>query len=230
MMADWLDFAVVVGIQHYPELDRLSGPENDARAFYEWVKGQPNVVDPKLILSSQYPQSQTATDAEPTTQALRREFDHLADIAKKNNALGKGKKVGRRLYLYLAGHGFGPDLDSACLLMANATPDRTSHHVPGKPWANHFVASGYFQEVLLFMDCCRERYSTKVINIPDDLVTSGASGCRFYGFASKYMKLSKERTIGGKVRGVFTVTLLEGLRGGAATADGKVTARSLTAQ
>src|SRR3712207_3939058 len=128
----------------------------------------------------------------------------------------------------MAGHGFGPDLDSACLLMANATPNRTSYHVPGKPWANHFMASGYFEEVLLFMDCCRERYSTKVMNIPDDLVSSGASGWRFYAFASKYTKLSKEREIDGRVRGVFTVTLLQALEGGAANAEGKVTGRSLS--
>jgi hypothetical protein len=227
-MADWPDYAIVVGIERYPELDPLGGPENDARAFHAWVTGQPGVQEAKLILSSEHPATPTATGAEPTAQLLRNEFDRLADIAAKNNRENKGKKVGRRLYLYLAGHGFGPDLDSACLLMANATPNRTSNHVPGKPWANHFVASGYFDEVLLFMDCCRERYSTRVMNIPDDLVSSGASGWRFYGFASKYMKLSKERTIGEKVRGVFTVTLLNALQGGAANSEGKVTARSLS--
>ncbi len=31
------DWAIVVGIRFYPELDNLDGPENDAKAFRNWL-------------------------------------------------------------------------------------------------------------------------------------------------------------------------------------------------
>ena len=31
------DYAVVVGINHYPGLSDLKGAENDARAFQDWL-------------------------------------------------------------------------------------------------------------------------------------------------------------------------------------------------
>jgi hypothetical protein len=114
--------------------------------------------------------------------------------------------------------------------MANATQDRTRHHVPGRLWADHFFAHGYFKEVLLFLDCCRERYEATTLNGPGTTIPVPPAGARcFYGFAAKYGKLAVERMIGGQMGGVFTATLLDALTGGASEEDGRVTGETLKA-
>lgn len=221
--------AIVVGIQGYPELPpELQGPKNDAQKFFKWVTEHGGVDEQaghaKLILDPD-PLAKFATDATPTADMLKLEFDRLEDDAKKN-----GGVAGDRLYLYLSGHGFGSDLADASLLMANATQDRTRHHIPGRLWADHFYARGYFKEVLMFLDCCRERYKTSPLNGPGtDQAVPPNGARRFYGFAAKFGKLAVERVIDGQMGGVFTATLIDALKGGAAEDDGRVTGESLKA-
>jgi hypothetical protein len=232
-----VDRAIVVGIQGYPELPPpLHGPENDAREFFDWLtttgglNPDPLAGQAKLILSSDpdfQPPSATAVDARPTTEAILREFDRLEEIAKQS----PDGRAGRRLYLYLSGHGFGQDLNNASLLMANATQSRTRYHIPGRAWADHFYLRGLFDEVVLFMDCCRERYATAVLNGPGSALTQvpPQNGRRFYGFSAKHGRLSVELMIDGRKRGVFTATLLDALGGGAAEENGDITGESLQA-
>jgi hypothetical protein len=59
--------------------------------------------------------------------------------------------------------------------------------------------------------------------------TPPAGSRRFYGFAAKYGKLAVERLIDGQQSGVFTSTLLDALKGGAAEDDGRITGESLKA-
>jgi hypothetical protein len=220
--------AIVVGLQAYPELmPALQGPKNDARKFYDWVTTYGGVDGPAgdatLILDDNPPAAK-AVNARPTEEIIKYQFDLLEDEA-KNSADGQ---AGDRLYLYLSGHGFGQDLENASVLMANATQDRTYHHIPGRLWANHFFARGYFKEVLLFLDCCRERYATAPLNGPGRPIAVPPDSARyFYGFASKYGKLALERMIDGQMGGVFTATLLDGLRGGASEEDGRITTETL---
>lgn len=226
------DWAVVVGIKNYPGLSNLDGPENDARDFYDWLVDPTGGDVPKdqvtLILSPDPPPA-TPTAAIPTTQQIEGAFDNLDDIA---NQEGNNGRVGRRLYLYLSGHGFAPDFEQAAILMANATQNRTGLHLLGKPYADWFFRSGYFSEVVLFMDCCQEKYS-KTVPRPihfNEITDFNAidEGKRFYGFGTKWSRLAQERVMeDGKVHGVFTTALLEGLRGAAADSDRNITATSL---
>ncbi len=221
--------AIVVGIQAYPELPpALQGPRNDARRFHEWVTTVGGVApgDATLILDDE-PPAATALDAHPTAETLTRLFDALeAEALRQPNG-----RVGDRLYLYLSGHGFGQNLSDAALLMANATRERTRNNISGRLWADHFYANGFFKEVLLFLDCCRERYQPSMINGPGTLLSPvpRPGGRRFYGFASKYGKLAVEHVIDGRMGGVFTATLLDALGGGASEDDGRITAESLKA-
>jgi hypothetical protein len=221
--------AIVVGIRAYPELPpELQGPKNDAQKFYNWVTTQGG-VDPAnaTLIFGADPPGEAAVDGTPTEEVLEHVFDLLEDQALKSPT----GRAGDRLYLYLSGHGFGQNLDDASLLMANATQRRPRHHIPGKLWADHFFANGYFREVLLFLDCCRERYSTATLNGPGTTMppVPPAGARRFYGFAAKYGKLAVERSIDGETRGVFTATLLDALKGGASEDDGRITGQSLKA-
>jgi hypothetical protein len=230
------DWAIVVGVWDYPDLGDLAGPEHDARAFANWVQAPEGGGVPadhvRLILSSDYAPAELARAAQPTDAQVMAVFDELDDLAQSNRDGGEGLRVGRRLYLYLAGHGCAPALDESVLLMANATRRRAGYHIPGKPWANWFYRAGYFDELLLFMDCCRESYPQAALNVPGyiDITAQDAvdRGRRFFAFATKWSRLSRERPMAdGVVRGVFTSALLKGLSGEAADGRGRVTAGSL---
>ena len=222
MAAD--DFAVVVGISRYPGVGDLSGPENDATDFHQWICSPSGANTPTqnvtLILSSQYQIVTEPLQAEPTEVAVQRAFDAF-------DATGRATgRVGRRLYIYMAGHGFSPDFDEAALLMANAAEGRF-YHIAGRQYANHFRRAGYFEEIVLFMDCCRNDYTRAPLIGPQyERRTSTRQTRTFYGFATKWSRGARERPLDqtGRVRGLFTAALLAALGGGARRdAKGKVT-------
>ncbi|HBB97732.1 MAG TPA: hypothetical protein DC054_20320 [Blastocatellia bacterium] len=231
------DWAIVVGIRLYPGLSDLEGPENDAKSFYEWVVSPAGGdVPPEQIAyisSSKFPAQNLPGKAEPAAATVQRAFDDLQDLAEQNSKAGNGLRVGRRLYIYLSGHGCAPRLNDSALLTANATPQRAGYHILGRLYADWFLRSNFFDEAILFMDCCRESYPQTPPNIPPYIDVTGADAMdkakAFYGFGTKWSRLSRERKMAdGKVHGVFTTALVEGLKGAACDpSDGRITAASL---
>jgi len=231
------DRAIVVGIQRYPGLSDLEGPENDAKAFYDWiVSPQGGDVPPDnvaFILSSKFPAANLPGSAEPAAATLQAAFDVLQDLAEQSRKEGNGLRVGRRLYIYLSGHGCAPRFNDSALLAANATPTRAGYHILGRLYADWFLRSNFFDEAILFMDCCRESYPQTPPNVPPYIDITGQNAMdkarAFYGFGTKWSRLSRERKMAdGLVHGVFTSALLEGLKGAACDpVDGRVTAASL---
>jgi Caspase domain len=237
------DMAIIVGVKAYPDLGDLQGPEHDAIAFRDWVIDKaggdvpcdpdPDKSQVTVILSSHFPPAAAVLDAEPTLSRVERAFDRLRSIADNNRRAGRNARIGRRLYLFFAGHGCSPEQEVAALLLANAT-DTTLHHIPGKPFANNFYREGLFDEILLFMDCCQERTRNVNIYLPAYIDRTAdlkalTKGRRFFGSSAKWPLLCKEVPIKGTTRGAFTATLLEGLWGRASEpySKGKVTAASL---
>lgn len=157
----------------------------------------------------------------------------------QNQQSRKGRRVGRRLYLFFAGHGIAPftlshGYEEAALLMADAAEGSFGNHVVGRQWLDWFYQAGYFQELALFMDCCRDVYFRAQLLPPhlDQIVNrrAMAKAKRLLAFATKWSSKSRERPVQelmGQVRGVFTLNLMKGLRGGASSRDGRITAESL---
>ena len=152
------DHAIVVGITKYPGISDLEGPENDARWFHGWLikKNLVSKDNAALIVSSDFkPMKSTATLARhalPSTAAVDSAFERLLALG------GDEGVVGDRLYLFFSGHGFAQTLDEAALLMSNCDlqTGATGHHVNAVRYADFFAMSAYFNEVVLFMDCCRD--------------------------------------------------------------------------
>ncbi len=171
------DWAVVVGVRLYPDLGNLDGPENDARAFHDWLLSPQGGAVPSeqiaLILSSDYDPAPVPSRAEPTTLRVQQAFEDLQDVAEHNAAAGNGRRVGRRLYIYLSGHGCAPRLNDSALLTANATKLRPGYHILGKLYADWFLRSNFFDQAILFMDCCRESYPQAPPNIPPYIDVTG---------------------------------------------------------
>jgi len=232
------DWGIVVGVRYYPGLSNLEGSVNDAREFHQWlISNDGGKVPPDqvaLIISPDYniplplPQN-----AEPKHGTVQEAFDHLVYVAEENAALGNGRRVGKRLYIYMSGHGCAPRTHDAALLAANATRTIVGYHILGKLYADWFLRSNYFDEVVLLMDCCRESYPQAFPNIPPYIDITGQDALDkskiFYGLATKWSRLSRERPMAdGHVHGVFTFALLEGLKGAASDPkSGEITAASL---
>lgn len=238
------DWAIVVGIQSYfdKDLPKLEGPENDAQAFYDWVIAcDGGAVPPsqaQLILSSKFePPFPSVDQAMPTAAAIKGSFDHLFAVAAENEEKGIAD-IGQRLYLFFAGHGFAPSHrdDLTALVTAEAgIANANLSHVLGSHMADALWRSKLFREILLFMDCCRSIMDCAQLFMPypEERATDFHEGKRFYAYGARVGKESREwQPPGKKCHGVFTMTLLEGLRGAAADplAPGVITAESLRDQ
>jgi hypothetical protein len=213
------DRALVVGINRYPKISELSGAQNDAEEFYNWVTdpagGGVASKNALLLRSSDFAPSTDPDEDRPDKVLVEKFFTNLDNSANANNAEGQGLKAGNRLWLFFSGHGFAPSLDRSGVLMANATLDRV-HNIAAMMWANRLYDGGWFDDVILFQDACRNRIGDVELTPPfikQRQAPPGQRRRRFYAFSAKNRQLSKELTLDGKVRGVFTYTLLRGLRG-----------------
>jgi len=235
MVAPLPDYALVVGISRYPGISDLSGPENDANDFFAWVTskegGGVGPANAKLILSSGFQPAQYTQDERPAQDQIYDFFNWMDNLAQANNRKRLGSRAGRRLWMFFSGHGFAPSLETSGVLMANATL-RQVRCIGAFRWANRLYEGGLFDEILLFQDACRNRIAAAELDalylmLPEASTTQQRK--RFYAFSAKDQKLSKELPFpGGKVRGIFTATLMDGLRGAARDpATGAISARTL---
>ncbi len=205
------DYALLVGISRYPGIGDLAGPVNDAKAFEQWLlsKGEVPAVHIHLLASPPAVGTLERRDATPIRDQIINALDAILD-----NVNDRGK-VGRRLYLYLAGHGYAPNVDEAALLMANAG-GRSYPAVPGMEFARWFHASAKFDEIVLIMDCCRDQYTAippQPLPWPPEESPSAGAVKRFEAFATQAYRKAREKPLppDGEVRGLFTHALLAAL-------------------
>lgn len=232
-----VDHALVVGIDRYPVLGSLSGAQCDAMAFHAWVTtaGGVDPANTTKIVSSDFPPAAANQfwNEQPAPRTVDDFFHAVQAASDANDANGEGPQVGKRLYMFFSGHGFAPALDKSGVLMANASP-AAPMNVAAHWWANRMYEGGWFDEVILFQDACREPMRQADL-APPFLVSLGLTGIagrrRFFVLSAKNDQLSLEKDIGNKgVRGVFSVTLMEGLEGGARDAQtGEITTGGLMA-
>jgi len=220
------DHAIVIGISTYPGLGSLEGPCNDASAFRKWLEGSDGGdVDPnnvKTLFSSDFqpPDPQDLATAHPWEDEIERLFQRFVRRA--------GSRVGRRLYIFLAGHGFSDriDINSAALYAADADI-LVAPHVAATAYADFFRRNATFDEIALIMDCCRTTsplHNVRLPVLPNTSNPGAAQAVRyFYAFAAAWGQVSREKVIGGEPRGIFTTALLEALRLARPDDQGRVT-------
>jgi hypothetical protein len=222
------DHALVVGISHYPQLAAegvaadLHGPDHDARAVRDWLVDEAggrlpadNVV---LIRTADC----VADDADPQP-ASQRIKEALEDLEKRTRG-----SPGRRLYLYFSGHGFAPDLEEAAVFTAEASQLSPSH-VYVHAWLRWFRKAQRFEQSVLWVDACMNyQQSIPVQPVPLRVqLGTAVPGPAFISVAAQTKSALEVAMPDGEVHGVFTWTLLAGLRGGAADRRGRVTGESL---
>ncbi len=222
------DYALVIGINHYPNYRPLQGAVEDAKEFSEWLVDQ-NVgggLDPancKTILSSDQPLRPVWDDIDVT----------LAELRKQAAASG-----GRRFYLYFSGHGHAGESEDVNLCLGRWAPAGSSRvALSANGYYRFFAECVGFKEIVVLLDCCRVRVVGAAgmqpgESCPKPLDTAGK--VRFFkAFATEFQSASYEAAGQGEdnslVRGHFTRALITALRGGAASAEGGVKPSTLKA-
>ncbi|GAB3325555.1 hypothetical protein GCM10027299_23810 [Larkinella ripae] len=231
------DYAVIIGVRHYPEFGNLNGPTEDARAFYDWLtdpqKGSVPPANCQLVESNLDPDDEFPE--RPIQAQIDRAFQRIWQ-----HLIGSGKP-GRRFYFYFNGHGIGVKESNTALLMANfETRFFRDSALSSQGYLDRIIASGRFLEVVFLLDCCRNQVLgvnglPPSFNWPAD--NKGAGGTAIWvGYATEYQNKAYEAEFelkpgeqdGSLFRGHFTQALLNGLNGEAAEPDtGRITPESL---
>lgn len=221
------DWALVVGINNYPSFGRtpaepnnLRGPINDAQAVEDCLKTVCGVQNVTLLTST----TNNRVNWPDTPRPLRSDIEHwLSGIIKQSEAnigSGRGPRVGRRLYIYLSGHGIATERTKRALVTSDAFSQKFVNHVLATTWHDHLLNSQYFQEYVLWMDCCTQARTLLVASEPplEKGPPLSPQPPHVLFCAATFPLLAVELPLGatGEYHGVFTHELLRGLRGAAA--------------
>lgn len=211
-----LDFAVVVGINRYRGLADLSGAEWDALAFKEWLRKDTGGAVPEGNIAFLHSGANGA--GHPRVSEIDDEFEKIHD---RFRDAGGG---GRRLYIFLAGHGFDTEGDDAALLDATATQRRLGDHISGRLYSLWHKRAGLFEQVALIMDCCRDDYRRVPTRRPPwtDEARLGPDTRMFKGLATRWAYKARERpdpSDRGRIRGLYSRALLGVLNAGRVTGE-----------
>jgi hypothetical protein len=223
------DYAIVVGINRYRTgIDALQGAVNDATLFHEWaIDPDGGGLDPthaKLIVSP----SQGPYD--PSREDIETEIMGFYERANET-----GRRIGRRLYLFMAGHGVAPPDGNDCSLIAANSFANPYWALQGVLTADRVRKQPFFVEVVLFMACCRDVDGSA----PSYSGLPGAgqplpNSNYLHGMAVKWAKRAIEKELPHPFypakpslwQSVFSHALLKGLRS-AVDDEGRVTSLSL---
>jgi uncharacterized caspase-like protein len=220
------DWAVVIGIGQYadaqtqpPWITNLNGPANDAAAVAEWLKSRDGgaLCDDHVCLICSAVTPGGGGDAGPDQTTVAEAFDALTELP--TNAY-EGQYAGRRIYVYVSGHGMAAQRTDAAVITAEATRDNALN-VLVTSWLDWLWYAARFKEYVLWVDTCATRPSPPITlyacDRPRRERSDAARGKRFEAFAAGYNYTAVEAELEGNWHGVFTHALLKGLRGATGT-------------
>jgi hypothetical protein len=230
---------VVIGVRRYPDADdptgwitNLKGPDNDADAVAAWLRKSDGGGLPHgnvgVVRSADFPEPFPGKQqVGPQQKAIQ---DALNNVAKLPSTAFEGQYTGRRLYIYVSGHGYAQQRNEAALVTAEAERD-FPFNVEVRSWLDWFWKAARFKECVLWADCCATRAPIAVFTRcgRTPITAPNASDVRvFSAFAAKFDRRAVERQMNedGQWHGVFTWALLKGLDGAAAV-NGAITSDSL---
>ncbi len=220
------DHAVVIGIQRYADvaagwISTLQGPDNDAGAIADWLRdpagGGLLPANVRVVRSAEAPDPFVNGDAQPHQSMV---IDVMRSVAQLPKDAFQGQWAGRRLYVYVSGHGWANDYDETALVTAEAI-QASPLNVLVTSWVRWMRKAAPFQELVFWGDTCATRIPlTKLFpcDLPDSFSMNSPHVRVFGAYAAPLGLVAVENQMpDGQWHGAFTYALLEGLRGAAAT-------------
>jgi hypothetical protein len=206
------DAALVIGIAHYPWLNRLDGPVADAERVADWLvtRGGLLTANLELVLSD------GSAQGHPILQEIDDAFGRIF-------ARARSRDTARRLYVYFAGHGCSQEVKHIALLMANADLENLNRAMNATEYRDA-LAQRLFPEQIYLFDCCRNYDRSVTGRGPEWTYDKSAppmpDSIQVVLYAAGFTEYANERNlIYNHRRGLFTEALIEGLNGAAASGD-----------
>lgn len=231
-------FALVIGVNDYPNYRGLAGAKADAQRFAAWLTDQNTggglprpPADPAIPRLGEGPNCKVFLSElnPPPPRPIDDEIDEaLSDML-------ESIETAERFYFYFSGHGLAltPKKNQICL-------PNYSDRFPGRSlnlesYVERILDTRKFREVVFFLDCCRSSSSGedgRDCALRQGIMLGNAIDTQtFIAFATLPNSAAYEAKIGGgngaEVRGHFTTALLDALNGAAASAAGGVTVSDL---
>jgi hypothetical protein len=237
-----LHYAVVVGINRYPGVRDLKYARRDAHGFKKWLVSRdggrlpPRNVKSIAARPSQETSFKTARQAWPTARYINDALEDINYDIRSRVREDPSAFERTRLYLYASGHGIAPANGTGAVLMADADVKRDAlgYNIELSLYSQWYVDCGLFREVVIFADCCRDRFFTAPGMGPPWTVCPNPYGPTRVatGFATTFATSAfepRDVTNLDAARGYFTKALLDGLCGGAVDpGSGKLDTNSLS--
>ncbi len=220
------DHAVVIGIRRYADVaagwvSDLQGPDNDAAAVASWLRdplggGLPD-DNVRVVRSADAPDPFTPGRVEPHQQMVKRALTDIAQLPKRTY---QGQWAGRRLYVYVSGHGWANRRNEAALVTAEATR-ADPLNVLVTSWVEWMAQAAPFQELVFWGDTCSTRTQVAHLHtcdLPPSFSPNAPRVRTFSAYAAPIGLVAIEnRMPDGEWHGAFTYALLQGIRGAAVT-------------
>jgi hypothetical protein len=150
-------YALVVGISRYPQFPPLQGAVKDATLFAAWLQASEGGGLPskniEVLLSPPEPERVEPYTGRPDHAMVTKA---LATKIKLEYAIQNKIPVGKRLYFYFSGHGFGPQFHEVGMLFAGAAPNRLKMSMGLHLYRQFFQIGSFFEEAIYILDCCRD--------------------------------------------------------------------------
>lgn len=220
------DYALVIGIAHYPHLKSLLGPLNDARRVAEWLRGPGGLPSGNVKVI----ESQGLEHERPVLPEINAGLDEIFERAEAQAQESPRRPV-RRLYVYFAGHGCSRERNHLALIMANANTRNLNRAMNATEYRNA-LARRMFPEQMYLFDCCR-KYDSRITGHGPDWTSDDAEEdvqglTQVVMYAAGFKQAAYERSMRWSLRrGLFTQALMEGLEGAAATESRMITSAGL---
>ena len=228
-------WALVIAIEKYTFFDRLNSPGADAARFSQWLIERGGVPKEHVV-----PVVGANEEGRPTA-------GHIIDSFTQLGALMNVRK-GSRLYIYYAGHGLAPTFDDVAIVPANVQLGMLNGECLSiRSFMQFLINTGLFDEVVVFMDCCRdysmagpktlpfeatEKFEGSVEPVNYFALFGAAHGGKSWAVQELMDKdgnlLARNES---DFRGIMTAAVIEALEGAPAAFDhsGRITSASLSA-
>lgn len=227
------DHALVVGIRRYLGTATgwphdLLGPDNDAADVAKWLSdpdgGGLPTDNVHVIRSAEAPDPFVGGRGLPGQAEVVAALREMVALPRNYKDQGNRAFGGRRLYIFVSGHGWATKREQAALVTAEAIRERAPN-VDVTSWADYLAEAGAFKEIILWCDACATRTEpTLVEGTPAAFGLSpvhhpSAAHVRiFEGFAAGIgLRAVENQMEDGAWHGAFTWALLKALKGQART-------------
>ncbi|HEY8610183.1 MAG TPA: caspase family protein [Roseomonas sp.] len=162
------DYAVVIGIEDYGQLVPLPAATDDASDFARWLMEAGGLPDGNVKLLISPPEaSAVVSDPAPILKHITDAWLSLKVGAALRRPPAQKRRIGRRLYFYFSGHGFGPHFDNVGMLLADASSDILTRNMGLAPYRKFFHDHGLFDEIVYILDCCRDDSRGTLVQPPE---------------------------------------------------------------